>query len=117
MTGRRTNAGPLAEENIGLRERAAVLREECERLAGYADHYRDLYENSPDMYAVFDARTARIIECNETLARFLGYPRRELIGRSIFSLHAEQDQERSFTTCLAIHRCIDGRLNPNRNAH
>lgn len=104
MTSRRTDAGCLAEENIGLRERAAALREECERLAQRAEHYRDLYENSPDMYAVFNSGSTRLVECNETLARFLGYPRDDLIGRSLFSLHAQQDQGRIFDHFLRFLR-------------
>ena len=42
--------------------------------------YRDLFDNSPDMY--LSATADHIIrECNLTLARTLGYTREELIGR------------------------------------
>lgn len=44
--------------------------------------YRDLYDNSPDMYMVGAPAEHIIRDCNETLARTLGYTRDELIGQS-----------------------------------
>lgn len=44
--------------------------------------YRDLYDNSPDMYMSGYPADHIIRECNLTLARTLGYTREELIGKS-----------------------------------
>jgi len=104
VTGSRAGDERLAADNVVLRERAAVLREECASVARQAEHYRDLYDNSPDMYAVFNPGTTLLIECNTTLARFLGYPREELVGRTLFSLYAEQDQEQIFAVFLRFLR-------------
>ena len=54
--------------------RAAEL-EESER------KYRDLFDNSPDMYMSVTAADHITRECNLTLAHTLGYSREELIGR------------------------------------
>ncbi|RPI16710.1 MAG: PAS domain S-box protein [Ignavibacteriae bacterium] len=48
--------------------------------------YRDLYENAPDMYISFDPGTARITQCNRTLAESTGYTKNEIIGQSIFGI-------------------------------
>ena len=48
--------------------------------------YQDLYDNAPDMFVSADAKTATILQCNQTFARVTGYTREELIGRSPFDL-------------------------------
>ncbi|MCH8854605.1 MAG: PAS domain-containing protein, partial [Planctomycetes bacterium] len=55
--------------------------------------YCDLYDNAPDMYASVNAQSARIEQCNETLARRLGYSKTEIIGRLIFDLYHPQSKE------------------------
>ncbi len=49
--------------------------------------YIDLYDNAPDMYVSVDAKTALVTQCNQTLARNLGYSREEIIGHPIFDLY------------------------------
>jgi diguanylate cyclase (GGDEF)-like protein/PAS domain S-box-containing protein len=49
--------------------------------------YQDLYENSSDMYGSVDAKTAKLIFCNQTLANKLGYSKKEIINRPIFDLY------------------------------
>ena len=49
--------------------------------------YEDLYENAPDIYLSTAADTAKLIQCNETAVRTLGYSREELIGRPVLSLY------------------------------
>ncbi|MFN8469326.1 MAG: PAS domain S-box protein [Caldilineaceae bacterium] len=52
--------------------------------------YRDLFDNSPDMY--LSATSDHIMrECNLTLARTLGYSKEELIGRPTTLLVAPED--------------------------
>ena len=63
----------LTQVNDQLR----LINRELEELK---ERYRDLYENAPTMYFSLDGR-GRFIECNETLARTLGYDRDELIGK------------------------------------
>ena len=50
-------------------------------------HYADFYENAPDMFFSIEARTARIIQCNQTMVDTLGYPKEELVGSLIFAFY------------------------------
>ncbi len=63
----------LTQVNDQLR----LINRELEELK---ERYRDLYENAPTMYFSLDG-AARFIECNETLARTLGYDRDEILGK------------------------------------
>jgi len=49
--------------------------------------YHKLYNNSPDLFALVDSQTAKILHCNNTLMFTLGYRSDELIGRSICDLY------------------------------
>jgi PAS domain S-box-containing protein len=42
--------------------------------------YQDLYNYAPDMYISLDAKTANVIECNQTIINFLGFTKEEIIG-------------------------------------
>jgi PAS domain S-box-containing protein len=55
--------------------------------------YRDLYNNAPDMYVSVDAKTATIIECNQTLIDELEYEKNEIIGRPIFDMYTHDSAE------------------------
>jgi len=45
--------------------------------------YKDLYENSPDLYRTINT-DGIILNCNESYAKSLGYTKEEVIGKSIF---------------------------------
>ncbi|WP_339136832.1 MAG: PAS domain S-box protein [Candidatus Electrothrix sp. GW3-4] len=45
--------------------------------------YRDLYHHSPNMLGSIDARTRRVLNCNQTFAETLGYTREEILNRKI----------------------------------
>ena len=49
--------------------------------------YRDLYDNATEFHASINPETARIEQCNLTLARALGMPREEIVGLAIFDLY------------------------------
>jgi PAS domain S-box-containing protein len=51
------------------------------------EEYRDLYDNAPDMYVSVDAKTARVLQCNQTLADKTGYSRKEIVGSLIADLY------------------------------
>lgn len=46
--------------------------------------FRILYDRSPDMYYSISPDEARIINCNNTFTKTLGYTREEVIGKPIF---------------------------------
>jgi PAS domain S-box-containing protein len=76
-----------AERELKLRTRELTqvneqLRQINRELEELKDRYRDLYQNAPAMYYSLDAR-GRVLECNETMLRTLGYRREEVVGHSI----------------------------------
>jgi len=55
--------------------------------------YYDLYENSPDMYVSVDLKTAKILECNQTLAHNLGYKKKEILSRQVHYINHPKTME------------------------
>lgn len=55
--------------------------------------YQDLYDNAPDMFVSVDAKTAKIIECNQKLVDQTGYTKNEIIGRLIFDMYTPESAE------------------------
>lgn len=49
------------------------------------DRYIDI-SNAPDLYVSFDVK-GRILQCNQTVAKELGYTIEEIIGRDIFDMY------------------------------
>jgi len=49
--------------------------------------HKDLYDNAPDMFCSVDAKTEKIIQCNQTLAHQTGYTKEEIIGRPILEIY------------------------------
>lgn len=52
--------------------------------------YSDLYDNAPDMYVSVDAKTASIIECNQTMLKATGYSKAEIVGRKVFDIYTPE---------------------------
>ena len=57
--------------------------------------YKDLYENSLDLYRTIDTN-GTIIDCNKSYAERLGYTKKEIIGESIFK-HTADDNVKAMT--------------------
>ncbi len=64
----------LTQANDQLR----LINRELEELK---ERYRDLYQHAPAMYFSLDEE-GRVLECNETLLRTLGYRRESVVGHS-----------------------------------
>ena len=79
----------------------AVARDITERKQAEA-YYRDLYENAPDMMAVVDLVTGKILECNQTLADVIGRGKEEITGSSFLDLYAPVSREAARQTSLAF---------------
>ncbi|MFH2218422.1 MAG: PAS domain S-box protein [Pseudomonadota bacterium] len=69
------------------------LKKAEEALQQSQEKYQDLYDYAPDMYVSVDAKTANILDCNQTLADTLGYKKENIIGRSIFDLYTSESAE------------------------
>jgi len=55
--------------------------------------YQDLYDNAPDMFASVDAKTGKIVECNQTALKALGYRKEEIVGCNIAELYHPDCEE------------------------
>jgi PAS domain S-box-containing protein len=91
MTDQDKTKVQLIDELETMRQRVTELEQvetqykgTLESLEQSGRTYYDLYDNAPDMFVFVDAKTANIIRCNQTVVQTLGYPREEIIGRSIF---------------------------------
>lgn len=69
-----------------LNEQLRMINREMEDLQ---DRYRDLYQHAPAMYFTLDPE-GRVLECNDTMLRTLGFRREELVGHSFERLLAPQ---------------------------
>lgn len=79
----------------------AVARDITERKQAEV-HYRDLYENAPDMMAVVDLVSGNILECNQTLAAVIGRSKEEITGNSFLELYARESIEAAQQTSSAF---------------
>lgn len=66
-----------------------------EALSESENKYQYLYDNAPDMFGSIDAKTAKIIQCNQTLANVLGYSKEEIIGREVFDIYTTEGADYS----------------------
>ena len=48
--------------------------------------YRRFYNLAPDLFAIVDASTSAVLDCNPAFSTVTGYPRSEIVGRDIFAL-------------------------------
>lgn len=68
-----------------------VERKQTEaKLKASEGNYADLYDNAPDMYVSVDVETAKIVKCNQTIAKALGYTKEEILDRVILDLYAPE---------------------------
>jgi diguanylate cyclase (GGDEF)-like protein/PAS domain S-box-containing protein len=80
-------------EEMLLRKKSEEARLDSEA------RYQDLYDNAPDMFVSVDAKTAKIRQCNQTLATALGYSKEEIVDRPIFDVYhpdCMEDVKKSF---------------------
>ena len=57
--------------------------------------YRRFYDLAPDMFAIIDAKTGAVLDCNRALASGLGYTTQEIVGRNVFDLYHPDHVERA----------------------
>jgi PAS domain S-box-containing protein len=66
---------------LGMERREAI----DQKIKESEQRYHELYEQSPDMYVSVEPVSARIRECNQTMADELGYSKEALVGEPIFN--------------------------------
>ena len=88
ITAKLRDEGELRRRTLELTRANDDLLRANRKLEKLKDRYSDLYENAPAMYFTVDRR-GRFLECNRTLVKSLGYPRKELLGREVNSLRPQ----------------------------
>jgi two-component system, cell cycle sensor histidine kinase and response regulator CckA len=77
-----TRLVPAIERELHEAQNRSARRRAEAALRQSEDRYRDLVENSYDLMCTHDLE-GRLLSCNQTAARILGYERDSLIGRDI----------------------------------
>lgn len=77
----------VKERTAQLAKANETIRAEISERRSAEEKYRDLYEHAPDMFVSVDAGTGIVIQCNETTARELGYPKEAIIGKPVFDFY------------------------------
>ena len=65
------------------------------RAKAAAAAYRRFYDLAPDMFAIIDAKTGTVLDCNRALATSIGYTTQEIVGRNVFDLYHPDDVDRA----------------------
>lgn len=68
-------------------ERSGELRQAMVALRKSENEYEQLYESAPDMFFSVDPKTGTVVQCNQTLADRLGYPKRAILGKRVWDLY------------------------------
>ena len=94
-------------QEIAEKQKAQAELQEVESM------YEDLYNNAPDMFVSVDAKTAAILQCNDTLCKNLGYSKQELLGQPIFFVYHPdclEDVKKAFHSFVTTGRVNNAEL-------
>lgn len=98
----------LYESNEKLKELNEFLENEIERrideLTRQEEQFRHLFENNPFPMLIYDYETLQIVDLNDPAIKFYG-EKSHLVGRQVFHLHPEEEQEEAHAT---IRRVLSG---------
>ncbi len=72
--------------------------------------FRDLFDNAPDVYIIFDPE-GEILDFNQRGLKKLGYTRRQVVGKSFLEIVHQEDKEKA----AELIRQIQKNLRPPRN--
>ncbi len=110
----------LLDELVDIRQRISELEQAGARYRGTLETleqtgrtYYDLYDNAPDMFLFVDARTAKVIRCNQTVVQALGYTKEDIIGQSVFRMYhpdCMEEANKAFQTFVETGEVHDAEL-------
>ena len=78
---------------VGIALDISKRKQAEEKLQKSEQRYHDLFEKAPDMMAVVQYPSGKILECNQTLADELGRSKEKIVGRSWLDLYTPDSQE------------------------
>lgn len=74
------------------------VKERTIELEKALDKFHNLYNYAPDMFLSVSAKTANIIECNNTFLVKFGYKKQDIIGHKVFNFIAEEFKDKAKET-------------------
>ena len=115
------SAAPIVDKDSTIRGVVLVFRDmtserEAQRsIVASEQRYRDLYENSPDMYLTAGWPSEEVLDCNRTLCVRLGYENSELVGKPFYTVYhpdylAEATKQRASFQELGEFEDVERRL-------
>ncbi len=66
-----------------LKEASADFNQTLERVTTSEENFRAIFENAPEAIYIIDVETHRILDCNPFTAKWLGYPRQQLLSAKV----------------------------------
>ena len=95
ITDRKRAEKALQEHQENLEELVAERTRDLELSEA---KFRILYHNSPALMISVDVETKKIVECNDTLLKELGFTREEVIGKEVFEIYHPDSVEKAHQT-------------------
>jgi PAS domain S-box-containing protein len=77
----------LSQVVMAINSMKSDLHKKIDALRKSEARYIDLYDNAPDMFVSVNAKSADIINCNQTLCNMTGYTKEEIVGHPIFFMY------------------------------
>ena len=66
-----------------LKEASADFKQTLERVTTSEENFRAIFENAPEAIYIIDVQTHRILDCNPFTAKWLGYPREQILSAKV----------------------------------
>ena len=66
-----------------LKEASADFNQTLERVTTSEENFRAIFENAPEAIYIIDVQTHRILDCNPFTAKWLGYPRQQILSARV----------------------------------
>ena len=66
-----------------LKEASADFNQTLERVTTSEENFRAIFENAPEAIYIIDVQTHRILDCNPFTAKWLGYPREQILTAKV----------------------------------
>lgn len=89
----RMNSSTGQKEIHGILQDITESKRVMDQLSAAERLYSDLYNEAPDMLLSVETATGKVIKCNRTLIKKLGYSEEEVIGADVLQLYTEGSRQ------------------------
>lgn len=78
------------------------LLEQQKSLKDINRNLQPFYDHSPDLSAIVDLESGKVLSCNNSFCQFLNTTREKAIGSNIYSFHASESYNALYNTLLDL---------------